>query len=829
MKKFADVILPLPIKPLTYHIPLLYQSMVAIGSSVLVPLRNGKLLLAVVLKCHCTAPTYPTKDVLGVIYSTPLFTHKQLAFLEWMADYYLSTLGETLSMAWPKFLNLPNHVVFQVNRPTNQNETSTNEQAISPFSKASTTKLPLEMEFGERAIINALQYQPLSYKSIIQLMVPKEANKALISLLSKNWIRATATVAIDPTDEDNPYFTLSPTLDLKRLTITQLAPRSAQQQALLAYLLSNKGKFIQYASKQELVAYSKSAFHTLLKKGILIKANLNQLPVSTFTEPLAPLATLTTFQNKAFIDIQTAFAKKAVVLLHGAIGSGKTELYMHLIASTLRQQKQVLLLVPEIGLVTHIVERIRPFLGDWLVVHHSKQSHKERLKTWSRVLHHPPLLVIGTRSAVLLPFKALQLIIVDEEHDPAYKQQDAMPTYHARESSILLAQQHQANVLLGSGTPSVESYYNAQSGKYGLVTLGHRFGSASPPKLFFIDLNIEKKRKAMRENFSLTLLSKLQTNNIEGGQAMIFQNRRGYARYFLCAACGWIPRCLTCAVSLTYHQEVHQLRCHYCDYATPPFGSCNHCGSHQLHSIGFGTEKLEESLQLIFPEQKIGRMDLDSTKGKSSYQSILKAVTSGSIDILVGTQMMAKGLDLANIRLIGILDIDGLLYFPDFRSNEKCFQLITQLAGRAGRRNQQGSVFIQTSQTHHPLFAYLANGDYEGMYKSELAERKRFLYPPYIRLIKLSLSCTNASTLQSGAIALKTILEQQFGSMVLGPQKPLVDKVRNHFLLDLFLKITSKNANSLQNTKAALKSACKHTLGKGPHRNIKIVLDIDPI
>lgn len=807
MKKFADVILPLPIKPLTYHIPSIYEDIVDIGSSILVPLGSGKLLLGIVIRCHSKIPTYPTRDLLGVIYETPLFVPQQLTFLEWIADYYLSNLGETLSLAWPKVFNLPNNIVFQIHKTIGPNQTSAIEQVI----------------------INALQYQPLSYKSIVQLMEPKEASKALISLLSQRLVQAVAIHPIDSIDEDNPYFTLSPTIHLDPLTIAKLAPRSPKQQTLLAHFLPDKEQATPYASKKELLAYSKSAFHTLFKKGTLIKVSRPQLPTSIFTTPLAPLAILTAFQKKALIEVQTQFAKKAVVLLHGAIGSGKTELYMHLITSALRQQKQVLLLVPEIGLVTHIAERIRPLLGEWLVVHHSKQSHKERLKTWSLLLHQTALVVVGTRSALLLPFKALQLIIIDEEHDPAYKQSDAMPTYHARESGILLAQQHQAKVLLGSATPSIESYYNAQSGKYGLVTLDHRFGAASRPKLFFIDLNIEKRRKAMRENFSLTLLDKLQKNSIEGGQAMIFQNRRGYAQYFLCALCGWIPRCLTCAVSLTYHQEVNQLRCHYCDYATPPFWSCNHCGSQQLHNIGFGTEKIEESLQLIFPEQKIGRMDLDSTKGKNSYQSILKEVTSGSIDILVGTQMMAKGLDFANIRLIGILDIDGLLYFPDFRSNEKCFQLITQLAGRAGRRNQQGSVLIQTRQTHHPLFHYLSNGDYEGMYKSELEERKRFLYPPYVRLIKLSLSCLHAPTLQLGAIALKKILEEKFKGMVLGPQQPLVGKVRNHFLLDLFLKIASTNLNTLQGIKETLRGTCTYVLGKGPYKKIKILLDIDPI
>ena len=801
MKKFVDIILPLPIKALTYSIPCKYQGRLEIGSSVLVPLGSSKLLIGIIIRCYNIPPSYPTKDVLAIF--TPLFTAQQLAFLEWMADYYLSNLGETLSMAWPKVLN--NNIGFQYKKAMGNYTLSANEQII----------------------ITALQQQSLSYRSIVSLIGQKDSNKALIALLSKRLVEATFETVIDP--GDNAYITLAPTIHLDPFTINKLAPRSPKQQALLAHFLQKKENVPLYISKEVLLGYSKSAFHALYKKGILIKTDPPQLAPSTFRSPCRPLSTLTAYQKKALIEIEKQFAQKTAVLLYGTIGSGKTELYMHLIASALCQQKQVLFLVPEIGLITHIVERIRPFWGEYLMVHHSKQSNKERLKTWAHLLNPSAVLVIGTRSALLLPFKALQLIIIDEEHDQAYKQIDRMPTYHARESSILLAQQHQAKVLLGSATPSIESYYNSQNGKYGLVRLSHRFGTAEQPKLFFIDLNVEKKRKAMRENFSLTLLSKLEKNHIEGGQAMIFQNRRGYAPYFLCGACGWIPRCLTCSVSLTYHQASNHLRCHYCDYTRPTFSTCDHCRSKQLHNIGFGTEKLEESLQLIFPKQKIGRMDLDSTKGKNSYQSLLKEINDGSIDILVGTQMMAKGLDFANMRLIGIPDIDGLLYFPDFRSNEKCFQLITQLAGRSGRRDKKGSVFIQTRQSHHPLFEYLSNSDYEGMYHSELAERKRFLYPPYVRLITLRLSGINESTLQSGAIKLKEILEKKFEGMVLGPQQPLVGKIRNYFLLDLLLKIPSKNLSRLQRTKEDIKNSCKYMLSKEPYLKIKIVLDVDPI
>ena len=728
MEKFADVVLPLPLKVLTYRIPFIYQKRISIGSSVLIPLRSEKILLAIVIKLHSQEPIYPTKELLGIIYKTPLFTSKQLTFLSWVSDYYLSYLGEALSIALLKTLDFPNNVVFK----------SCNH----------ITDILPEGE-NEQLIINSLQLKPLTYKSIRQLLSKKETDKTLLSLLYQNYIEADTISAIPP---------------------------------------------------------------PLIHK-----------------TTLPPLSTLTKDQKTALLEIKTTFFSKKVVLLHGAIGSGKTELYMHLIKEALLQGNQILFLLPEIGLVTHMIERIRPLLGEYLVIYHSKQSHKERLKTWFQVASEQQLVIIGTRSALFLPFKDLQFIIIDEEHDSAYKQADTPPTYHARDASIVLAKQHQATVLLGSGTPSIETYYNAKSGKYGLVTLYTRFGKAINPKLFFIDLNIEQKRKAIRENFSLILLEALTKNIKKGGQAMIFQNRRGYARYFLCASCGWIPYCLTCSVSLTYHQESNHLLCHYCGYTSQPFLTCTSCGSSQLHNVGFGTEKLEETLQLIFPDQKIGRMDLDSTKRKHAYQFILTEVASGFVDILVGTQMIAKGLDFDNIQLIGVLDIDGLLYFPDFRSNEKCFQLITQLAGRAGRRDNQGSVFIQTRQPEHPLFRYLTDNNYEAMYESELKERNKFLYPPYIKIIKVTLSCISESILKSGAFEIKKELEKKMGNIVLGPQKPLIGKVRNLFLVALLIKISTKNFHKLKIEKENLKKISKQLLSKRPYNKIKILFDVDPL
>ena len=548
--------------------------------------------------------------------------------------------------------------------------------------------------------------------------------------------------------------------------------------------------------------------------------------------PPPPLP-LTEIQQKVLEELQQLFAVKEVVLLHGAVGSGKTILYMHCIQEVWLQQKQVLLLLPEIGLTTHIMERIYPFFGEYIVVYHSKQSHKERLKAWLRVAEAQPVIVIGTRSALFLPFKQLKLIIIDEEHDPSYKHSDNHPTYHAREASIILAKQHNAKVLLGSATPAIETYYNAQEGKYGWVTLTDRFGKAQAPTLSFIDLTIDQQRNTLRENFSFTLLDAIKNTVNLGKQVIIFQNRRGYAQYFLCASCGWIPYCMNCSVGLTYHQSSNHLLCHYCGYTATTFLHCSCCGSSGLHNVGFGTEKLEETLQLTFPNQTVGRMDLDSTKSKHSYKTLLKQLSAGSIDILVGTQIIAKGLDLSNIHLVGVLDIDRLLHFPDFRSNEKCFQLMAQLAGRAGRRDEQGKVLIQTRQPNHPIFQYLSNHDYPAMYKAELQERKKFLYPPYVRMIHLRLSCPTEAIVQSGALKLKEALEKKFQDKtqgrVLGPQQPLVGKIRNLFLLNVLVKIPLKKMHELALAKAAIQKIAQKVLQEKPYQTIKVLFDVDPI
>ncbi len=694
------------------------------------PLRTRKLLVGIVVQLHDQKPNYATKELLGLVYETPLVSLSQLQFLKWISEYYIAHLGEVLYTALPKEVQRTANVVFKRN-PT-------------------SIEAPTDSDSDAHSMCNLLSKGPQNTKSIKQYMGKKATDDCLLSLLSKQWI--------------------------------EVSPK----------------------------------------------------PLKTITSPTTPfsppsLPSLTQAQQHALAAIQSNFAQKEVVLLHGAIGSGKTVLYTQLIQEALTNNKQVLLLLPEISLVTHISERIQPLFGAWMVVYHSKQSPTKRLQIWSQLMHGHALLVVGTRSSLFLPFKQLHLIIVDEEHDTAYKQTDSPPTYHARDSSIVLAKQHQAKVLLGSATPAIETYYHAQTDKYGYVALPTRFGNASSPEVSFIDLNVAQRNKSMCDAIAFPLLEALKQNLQQGGQAMLFQNRRGYTRYFVCASCGWIPHCIACSVGLTYHQEPNRLICHYCGYSVVPFAACTLCGTNRLHAIGFGTERIEESVQFMFPNQGIGRMDLDSTKRKNAHQYLLQQVDAGSIAILVGTQMMAKGLDFANIRLIGVIDIDALLYFPDFRANERCFQLITQLAGRAGRRDKQGKVLIQTRQPQHPLFQHVSRSDYLGMYETELQERKKFAYPPYSKLIKITLYAPTETLVTIGALGLKKALEIPLGNRLLGPQKPLVGKIRNLFLNVIYIKIATKSAKKLQEDKKTIQNISQQLLNSKSYRRIKISFDVDPV
>jgi primosomal protein N' (replication factor Y) len=534
-------------------------------------------------------------------------------------------------------------------------------------------------------------------------------------------------------------------------------------------------------------------------------------------------------QEKTRNAIIKSFEEKNTVLLHGITGSGKTEIYIDLIKRALEGGNQVLYLLPEIALTTQIVLRLKKIFGSALGVYHSKFSDNERVEVWNGVLTGKFRFVIGVRSSIFLPFDNLGLIIVDEEHDQSYKQQDPAPRYHARDVALMMAQMHHAKVILGSATPSSESYHNGTSGRYGLVSLKERFGSAVLPEILFADLSAEKKRKTNKGEFTSLLLSEIGEATSKKEQVILFQNRRGYAPVVQCEDCGWVPKCINCAVSLTYHQFRHAMVCHYCGYREPLPSQCPECTSKRILTIGYGTEKLEEELKLFFPEVRTQRMDYDTTRNKSGYEEIITGFESGDTGILVGTQMVTKGLDFDKVSLAAVFDADRLMHFPDFRSYERAFQLITQVSGRAGRREKQGKVVIQTSNPKHQLFSFVLANDVTGFLEAQLHDRQQNAYPPFARLIEITFKHSDKKTVREFAEKITEELKLRLkGTKILGPSEPMISKIRNEFLLHVLLKIP-RDQGHLVEIKNRLLEVANRGLVEKQFRAIRVVFDVDPV
>jgi primosomal protein N' (replication factor Y) len=583
-------------------------------------------------------------------------------------------------------------------------------------------------------------------------------------------------------------------------------------------------------SKSTLFKYdlSKSSYKTLLKNGILEEFEII-VPRFTLPDRITVDTELSDLQREVLDRIKQAFDQYETVLFYGITGSGKTEIYVKLIKEQLKAGKQVLYLLPEIALTTQIVERMLRIFGKNIGIYHSKYSDNERVEVWKGVLNRQINFVIGVRSSIFLPFDDLGLIIVDEEQETSYKQQDPAPRYHARDVALFLARLHKAKTLLGSATPSLESYFLARNGKYGYVRLDKRYGTSVLPEIRLVNMRQERKNKTIKGNFSSVLIHELQEALKKEKQSLLFQNRRGYSPFVICQDCGWIPQCEQCAVSLTYHMYSDELRCHYCGYKIyiPPI--CKACGSTKIQTVGFGTEKIEEDIKLFIPEARTKRMDLDTTRSRYSYQHIISSFDAGEMDILVGTQMITKGLDFGNVTLVSVMDADQILNYPDFRSAEKSFQMMSQVGGRAGRRAEKGVVLIQTSNPEHPIFERIINNDYLGMADNELRERKRFNYPPYSRIIEIifkhkekekSLQVANAF-----AIEIKRVLSAE---MVLGPEESLISKIRNEYLHHILIKVERGKINLSYVKELLSKVALSIQSGKD-FKACKIVFNVDPV
>lgn len=566
----------------------------------------------------------------------------------------------------------------------------------------------------------------------------------------------------------------------------------------------------------------------LQKKGFIRTVELEISRYDTSETNVSPLPDLTGSQQTAIEEIRTHFNADKTTLLHGVTGSGKTEIYIHLIQEALDAGQDALYLLPEIALTTQLIERLQTYFGNRVVVYHSRFNDNMRAECYLNVLKtdRQPMLVLGVRSSLLLPHHNLGLIIVDEEHETSYKQQDPNPRYQARDAAIVLAGMNDGNVLLGSATPSIESYYNGVSGKYGLVSLTERYGGAKLPQVIVADMARAAKRGEKISHFSRLLLNEIERVLAAGEQVILFQNRRGFSPYIECGACSAIPTCPNCNVSLTYHKQDGSLVCHYCGHTIPKLNVCPDCGSEDLQTRGFGTEKIEEELAGIFPEARIARLDLDATRSARNYSRIISAFDAGRIDILVGTQMVTKGFDFDRVTLVGVLNADNLLNYPDFRASERGFQLMMQVAGRAGRRQTEGKVIIQTFQPDHPVLAQVKAGDYDAMFRSQLAERQRFFYPPYCRLIRFTLKHTNKATLNEASNVFHISMRKIFGRRLLGPETPLVDKVRNEHLCTFLLKV--EREKSFAEAKSLAQKVIYQLTGHPGWGALTVVADVDP-
>jgi primosomal protein N' (replication factor Y) len=723
---FVEVILPLAIaKNYTYRVPYNLNAEVAVGKRVVVQFGKSKLYTAIIAAIGNQAPQkYEAKYIIDILDNAPIVNPAQLQFWKWLADYYLCNVGEVMNAALPSALKLASETKIALNKEFEYDKTTLNDK--------------------EYLIVDALDLQPeLTVSDVAKLLGQKTIMPILKALFEKNIIHISEEVNDRYKPRKRTFLSLNPAYNnpdsLKELLmILERAPKQAD--AVLAYIqLSRKQKLISKHELTEASGAGASAIKALVDKEVLIADEKVVSRLYAEDDELSENFTLSESQQAALSSIKAQFEQKDVVLLHGVTSSGKTQVYIRLIEQMLANGRQVLYMLPEIALTTHIVERLRRYFGNIIGVYHSRFNDNERVEVWQKVLSGEFRIVLGARSSVFLPFEDLGLIIVDEEHESSYKQFDPAPRYNARDASIYLGHVHQAKVLLGSATPSFESYYNTQTDKYGLVEMTERFGGVQLPQIEVVSITQETKNKTMQSHFSSVLMADMAAALEKREQVILFQNRRGYAPVILCKTCAYSPKCINCDVTLTYHKSSGKLHCHYCGFKEDTPNTCPACGSAHLEQKGFGTEKVEDELSILLPNARIARMDLDTMRSKNAFQNVLNDIDEKKIDVLVGTQMVAKGLDFPDITVIGIINADSLLKYPDYRANERSFQLLAQVSGRAGRRGKQGKVIIQTYDPNHRVIKQVIENNYAELYTTEMEERKAFKYPPFYRVIELNI------------------------------------------------------------------------------------------
>ena len=815
MSYYIDVIIPIPIQRLfTYGITASEFDFLKPGMRVAVPFGKTKVYTGIVYKIHQTAPTaYEAKDIQQILDKTPIVKPKQLELWQWIADYYLCTLGDVMRAA------LPNAFIL--------------ESETTIIRNLNTVVLESDLKDDEFLVYQALQAQSsLKISDVVNILDKKSVLSVINRLLDKDAIIVEEEIYEKYKPKLVRYIKLEASF-AKQEALQQLLTdlsRAPKQRDVIMTLFSMAAKTKKPIKAKDLMAQSgvsSSIIKSLLTKNILEEYHIKTDRVAYSGKENASSKILNTHQNKALIDIKAAFKTLNTVLLHGVTSSGKTEVYVKLIEEVLQQGKQVLYLLPEIALTTQLITRLQNYFGEQVSVFHSKYSAHERVEVWDNTLNNSnkAQIILGARSSIFLPFNKLGLIIVDEEHEQSFKQFDPAPRYHARDTAIVLAHLHQAKVLLGSATPSLESYHNAQLNKYGLVEIKQRFNNVLMPDIELVDIKEKYRKKLMKGHFSDRLITEMLEALDNEQQIILFQNRRGFSPIIECNTCGNSPQCSNCDVSLTYHQYRKQLRCHYCGYTVAMLKTCKACGSPELDNKGFGTEQIEAEAQLLFPDHKVGRMDLDTTRGKYGYEKIITAFEQKQIDILVGTQMLTKGLDFRNVKLVAVMNADSMLNFPDFRAHERSFQLMLQVAGRAGRTDERGKVLIQTFNPYHNILQQVSTNNYQAMFKEQMDDRYNFKYPPIYKQIKITLKHKDFNRVELASAWLAKSLRFFFKQHVLGPESPPIARIRNQFHKNILIKIPK--AHSLSKTKKAIIKVNNSFYNVKDFRSVKLVINVD--
>ncbi len=811
---FISVVLPIPLSKLfTYRITSEESEFLKTGMRVAVPFGKNRITTALVYEIHNTPPEgYKAKEIFQILDDAPIVNQLQLKHWEWMASYYMCSLGEVFRAAIPSAYLLESETSISLNTDfKNENELA-------------------DQEF---AIYEALQFQTeITIQEVTKILDKKNVLPVIATMLEKKVIRVKEYIYEQYTPKLITYICLNPAwtaADKLSELLTLLDRAKKQRDVVMCYFqLNAQKKPIPVKELIEKSNVSSSTIKVLVTKGILDYYHL-QVDRVSFEGQSNALKILNEFQQKAYDEILTSFETKSTTLLQGVTSSGKTEIYAHLIKKTLEEGKQVVYLLPEIALTTQLIQRLQVYFGDYLSVFHSKYSMNERVEVWQNMMEHKTKaqFIIGARSGLFLPYTNIGLIIIDEEHEPSFKQQDPAPRYHARDAAVVLAHIHKAKVLMGSATPSIESYYNAKSGKYGYVKLTKRFNNVQLPSIELIDIKEKHRKKRMQGHFSDRLLEMIQDTLNEKEQVILFQNRRGFAPIVECETCGISPECPNCDVSLTFHKNKREIKCHYCGYRQAMMYNCKACGSEKLNTKGFGTEQIELELEQLFPNTNIGRMDFDTTKGKRGFEKIIGRFQAQEIDILVGTQMLSKGLDFSNVSLVGIMNSDTMLNFPDFRAHERSYQLLVQVSGRSGRSKKQGRVAIQTFNPHHKILQQVSTNSYDEMYKEQVDERWQFQYPPFFRIIKITLKHKDEIRIEEGMTWLTKSLTNVFGTKLLGPTVPSVGRVRNQYIRNFIIKIGPKD--NLANTKKNIDRVRNSFHAIGSFRSIRFNIDVDAV